>query len=87
MTGRTVVFDSRLGNVAPLTWGGIIGNEPVLRDHTLVGECRPINLGRNHWELKIAIVQRLRLHVAPLTWGGIIGNARKAMYRAIISAL
>ncbi len=39
--------------VAPLTWGGIIGNPPappvsILRESR--GFCRPINLGRNHWK-------------------------------------
>ncbi len=64
--------------VAPLTWGGIIGNSSISlsssRDRV---SCRPINLGRNHWKLKPKTFRSLCTRVAPLTWGGIIGNDRR----------
>ncbi len=36
-------------HVAPLTWGGIIGNSIGVNLSTS-RSCRPINLGRNHWK-------------------------------------
>ncbi len=69
--------------VAPFTWGGIIGN----RSHTSEGRskmfpCRPIHLGRNNWKRHVTNRPHVSCHenVAPFTWGGIIGNKHIPRY-------
>ncbi len=47
-------LEKELTKVAPLTWGGIIGNYGDTLLKPLHSKGRPINLGRNHWKLKTA---------------------------------
>ncbi len=56
--------------VAPLTWGGIIGNA----DHRKVSmttkiKSRPINLGRNHWKRGLVVVRTQNRASRPINLG------------------
>ncbi len=56
-------------DVAPLTWGGIIGNIQTAAAGMMVSMCRPINLGRNHWKLSTVEVPDADIKRRPINLG------------------
>ncbi len=60
--------------VAPLTWGGIIGNFSLKFKVTTPENVAPLTWGGIIGNISRWMFANSSGKVAPLTWGGIIGN-------------